>query len=549
MQLLFDHRSGRVVAALRLALVCAIGLALWFYPWGTAADVLRRTGLVLGAYGLVALAVLQLTWNNWWLDHRLAWPVHVLDVAFFTVLALITERHVATPFFLLFVFLLLSAFKRFGWQPALYTVAAALILYVCAGLLGDRTGMAAQAWNTLVLRRYYLLLLTLTILWFAINQNELLVRGRIAPFDPARQAPGTTGRAALLAHARHSLRAGTAMLLWSDPDEPWTVLERLDVSGEGSTRFAPDALDPPVDPELAGRPFLMAARQPRQLLLLPDGLVVSRRLATPVAPALLPHLAGEDALVVPVPADDGEVLLILTGVQGLCSDDLPRAAALAEDLAQALNRLSLLDATARLAVGNARVALARDIHDSVLQLLAGAGFRMAALRQLLGAAASEPAVRLLDDLTDQLVRAQADVRDHVSQLRGAGGTEDAGAALASLVQRLERQWGVACTASMPGEPLELPAPVVGELRQLVREMVANAARHGRATHISIAMSRAGRHVTLTCRDDGIGMAAAGAPEGTLPWSISERVAMMGGTLQVTSSAAGTIIAVEFAVQD
>lgn len=550
----FDHRSGRVVAALRLALILGFSLAEFVFPGRVGANATSITGPLIIGYGSIAAALLLLTWNNWWLNHWLARPAHAIDIFYFTMLATVTEDYISTPFFLFFVFLLMAAFKRFGWRSAVATAIIAMLLYGGAGVFSQYVGLASDRLDRLVLRRYYLFLMALAILWFAVNQADLLIGRRRGLIDPKlANDPDEDGMPALLGHVCQRMNAQAAFLLWSDPDEPWSLLERADAGGASVARLGPEGLEPWVAPDLAGHAFMASASQPRQLVMEGESLVMARVLTEPLAPALMAalqaHAPGADLLVVPVPADDRESLLVVAGIEGLCSDDLALADELAEELAAVINRLSLLDATARLAIGNARVALARDIHDSVLQTLAGAGFRLAALRQSLGTSVPAQATALMQELQDQLVRAQADVREHVSGLRDQPGRVDAAEALRVLVNRLELQWGLACEFDSGADPIELQASVVGECRQLVREMVANAARHGRARSVAIALRRNGRHLQLTCRDDGIGMAAAGAPEGAVPWSISERVAAMGGKLALNSSQAGTLVDINLQVQD
>lgn len=508
------------------------------------------SGVLLAGYGVASALLMVATWNNWWLDHKLALPTHLIDIGFFAFLVVVTEGYVSTPFFVFFIFLVLSAFRRFGARQALATATMSLVLYSFAGVVSQVYGLADDRWDRLVLRRYYVALLMMVSLWFVVNRRDLFdARARSAVEAVLPVVTGPDGLGPLLTQTRGLMFAQRAMLLLSDPEEPWSWLEIADAEGVRRERLDPDMVAEPIHPALAGRAFIASASRARQLVMVADDQVEAREIGRPLVPALVGHAGGLDLVVAPVRADDRDALLILAGVEGLCSDDLGRAQDLADEIARGIDRLALVNATAKLAIGNARVALARDIHDSVLQTLTGTGFRLAALRQSLQAVPAgdgpdlppPPALRLIDDLQDQLARAQADVRDHVSALRDQPGQVEAGAGLAALVGRLERQWGVECQWQGPAGPLTLPAPTVGELRQLLREMVANAARHGRATTVSIALSAEAGHVVLGCRDNGIGMAAAGAPEGATPWSISERVAALGGRMDLSSDAKGTAI--------
>ena len=73
------------------------------------------TYALLAAYVAFAAAVVFATWNNWWLDAKLAGPAHAFDIVLFTLLVMLTEGY-TSPFFTFFMFLLLSAAIRWGWQ-------------------------------------------------------------------------------------------------------------------------------------------------------------------------------------------------------------------------------------------------------------------------------------------------------------------------------------------------------------------------------------------------------------------------------------------------
>jgi signal transduction histidine kinase len=79
------------------------------------------------------------------------------------------------------------------------------------------------------------------------------------------------------------------------------------------------------------------------------------------------------------------------------------------------------------------------------------------------------------------------------------------------------------------------------LRQIVREGVANGARHGRANKILINLSTEAGRLRLLIEDNGVGFLEAG--EHAHPWSIQERVVLLGGevSLSVESEATRLVI--------
>jgi signal transduction histidine kinase len=107
-------------------------------------------------------------------------------------------------------------------------------------------------------------------------------------------------------------------------------------------------------------------------------------------------------------------------------------------------------------------------------------------------------------------------------------------------------------ADAPRE-LRLAARLRAQLNQLIREMVANAVRHGHADQITIVLEREGNQLSLSVSDNGVGMQAAlsraGRPGNARPWSLDERVHELGGTLSLSSRTGGTVVTVGLQVQD
>jgi hypothetical protein len=162
-----QHASSRVIALGRLLLatlfLVAIGVDI-----SQPAQAPAATYALLVTYIAVAIAIASATWNNWWLDARLAGPVHAFDIAVFGLLVLLTEAY-TSPFFTFFVFILLSAAIRWGWRETALTAILLALLYLVIGLL------VASAHATFELQRFvvrtgHLIILSLILIWFGINQ-------------------------------------------------------------------------------------------------------------------------------------------------------------------------------------------------------------------------------------------------------------------------------------------------------------------------------------------------------------------------------------------
>lgn len=522
-------------------------MAVYVDPTPPTARLGLAAAVVLGGYLGWAVALLALTWTDWWRDHGLARPAAIVDLAACVPIVMLTEASASTPFYAIFIFLILSVLRRFGGREAALTALTALALFTFSGIAAQEFGLSDVRWERLLLRRYYLAVLAILLVWFGLNQREL--RGasreaREAELDRLTGAP--EGHVtAVLAHARSRTGAARALLVWSDEDEPWTYVANQDGTGQVRHRLDPDDLTDLLPPALAGCVFLFDRDRDRLLVREPGGRLRRRRYNAALPAALIDRFGLDTGLAIAVRTDSVAGLLVLTGIDGMASDDLVIGEAVGEAVGIVFNRRAAIDTVTRDAAGRARLAMARDIHDSVLQLLAGTAFRLEAARRLLpeGSAALPPVA----DLQEELVRGQSELRDYIGTLREAPGDADASGAMHELAGRLERQWGIACDTRGVDAGLSLPARLLGEVRQLVREMVANAVRHGRARNIALRLARSGDKVELGVSDDGSGFAATAGP--AAPRSLKERVASLGGQLALATGPGGSDIAVMLRVKD
>ncbi|MBA4248776.1 MAG: sensor histidine kinase [Microbacterium sp.] len=188
-----------------------------------------------------------------------------------------------------------------------------------------------------------------------------------------------------------------------------------------------------------------------------------------------------------------------------------------------------------------RERLARELHDTIAQDLTG--LVMLAQRARREAAAPDATLALLEETaraalteTRALVAAGAAVADDGLDLASA---------LHRLADRFMRETGVQVELALD-EHLELSRDVEVVVLRCVQEAVGNARKHARASHISIAVSAAnGERVRVSVIDDGIGFDPGTAPDGFGLTGMSERLALVHGTLTVTSApGAGTTLVAE-----
>jgi signal transduction histidine kinase len=251
-----------------------------------------------------------------------------------------------------------------------------------------------------------------------------------------------------------------------------------------------------------------------------------------ISPALSAPLGLSEGLAVAIATDTGEGALFLEGIKSLSTDHIDAAPQIAADIAAHLQRHALLGAAAESAEARSRLALARDLHDSVVQFLAGAAFRLEAMRR----PDAEPAELQaeLNELKTLMLEEQGELRAFITALRS--GSQIALAELArdlkALSGRLSRHWNVKCEFSAQQSPIMIPTRLHLDAHQLVREAVANAVRHAGAKSVQIALAAEADEVRLNFINDGAAYPRT-ANGGRMPQSLRERVEEAGGAIELS----------------
>jgi signal transduction histidine kinase len=509
---------GRVMMAALFLL--AIGL-----------DVTQPAKAPVATYGslisyLVFAAIMAVaTWRNWWFDAKSAGPAHAIDMVFFAVIVFLTEGY-TSPYFVFFMFLLLAAAIRWGWRETTLTAILVALVYLISGLLASATGLGNFVLFHFVIRAANLVILSLILIWFGIN------RWGSRP-DPgmeqalAEAAPGSAPLEAGVRAAMTTLRARRASALWRSN------------SSANITGFT--VRDGNISYSEFDRSAFPDAQHTTMLYDLPNERALTRDLQRNLVSAAAKELAGDEiqsklglseGLAIPVRTGAGDALLFLEGVAALSTDDIEIGAQIADAIAAHIQRHSLLEAAEESAAARSRLSLARDLHDSVVQFLAGAAFRLEAMRRAHGTGREIEAE--LDELKKLMLQEQGELRSFITALRtGSQVTlRDLVRDLQSLADRLSRQWTVRCALSAKASEVPIPARLHLDAHQLVREAVANAVRHAGAKSIQIAVATRENQLLLDFINDG---RSYPMHRGRLqpPKSLQERIDQAGGVMELS----------------
>jgi len=174
----------------------------------------------------------------------------------------------------------------------------------------------------------------------------------------------------------------------------------------------------------------------------------------------------------------------------------------------------------------------RDLHDGAQQRLVALAMRLDLARQTTGASTA-----LLDEATTELRAAVAEVRDLARGLYPPILTE---AGLGPAIEALAERSTIPVTVDAPAR--RYPLPVEAAAYFVVNEAITNAAKHARATGVTVTIRDEEGRVAISVRDDGGGGADPAVGSGL--HGLMDRVAALGGRLSVESPPGGgtTILA-------
>jgi len=212
---------------------------------------------------------------------------------------------------------------------------------------------------------------------------------------------------------------------------------------------------------------------------------------------------------------------------------------LLDELTAAQDQLAALNRDA--GVTSERERLAREIHDTIAQDLTGLVMLTQRTRRELAAGKTTVADQQLELLEDSARSALAETRALVASSApvalAAGGITDA---LARLAERFSRETAVAVRAEVGDLPaLDRDTEVV--LLRIAQEGLANIRKHAGARSAVIELSMIAGKPTLAVRDDGAGFDLTAPTAGFGLGGMRERLALVGGALDVASSPRGTTL--------
>jgi len=216
-------------------------------------------------------------------------------------------------------------------------------------------------------------------------------------------------------------------------------------------------------------------------------------------------------------------------------------------LGMAVERARLFARSAELGALEERNRIAREIHDTLAQGLAGIALRLEAADAALEDGRPDSARASVGRALELARRSLEEARRSVLDLRAAP-LEGRGlrAALADLAVEAGRQGGPAVAFDHRGPADEPPARVGLGLYRIAQEAIANALRHAGAANVRLCLEVGAGRAALSVEDDGRGFDPGAAPAGRFGLlGMRERARLLGGQLAIDSApGAGTRLRAE-----
>jgi signal transduction histidine kinase len=508
----------------------------------------------LGIYLVYSLAIMALVWRPLKFARGWSLALHLSDLVAFSWLTLITEGS-ASPFFMSYVFLAICGTLRWQMWGALAT--GALSIAALGGMswfLKTVVGLPPVSLGTLLVLGVHLAIVA-ALLGYLGTYHHRFQREIAGLTTWPRRIP--EDRPALVAEVvsecARIFRTARLLLVWEEPGDGHVHLVWMSDNARIESAQEPEGTyESLVAPRLEQVSFqaMQAGDESSSVIYrVPAGFRQYR--GRPLNEALRVRFGITAVQSWPVEGELVHGRLFSLDKARMEIDQLSIGALVARLVASRLDALYMLQDLRQAVALSERVRLASDLHDSLLQALAGAGLQLMVARRLIDRDPARAAVKL-EEIQTQIEQGELEMRSFIRRLRpqtaivsdiSAAGLADR---LQNLGRRIERQWNVKLKIQVDGETDYWVDGFSDEVFRIVREGILNAARHADASIVNATVSSIDGILQLEIADDGRGFPFHGTYDLSSlesmnqgPWSLKERVSALQGTLTLTSTDSGS----------
>ena len=362
------------------------------------------------------------------------------------------------------------------------------------------------------------------------RQNRELLALHEAGLAISRELGIETVLQKVVDEARELVGAQYGALSILAPDGRIELFITSGITGEQRARIGP----PPM-----GRGLLGVALKEGQPLRLPDLSRDPRSVGFPPN-----HPPMHSLLAVPVFTGNAPIGNLYVaekiGTDEFSREDQERLQRFATQAGVAIANARLHRQVRALAITEERERIAREMHDSLAQVLGYVNTKAQAAQELIGAGQPERASAQVGQLAEAARAAYVDVRENILALRtSASADRPLEDALREYATSWQEQSGVATHVSlqMPGSRLGGTGEV--QLMRIIQEALANVRKHAGASQARISVAEIDGVVEAVVEDNGAGFEPGALARSAFPRfglaTMRERAEAVGGTLAVEST--------------
>jgi NarL family two-component system sensor histidine kinase YdfH len=185
-----------------------------------------------------------------------------------------------------------------------------------------------------------------------------------------------------------------------------------------------------------------------------------------------------------------------------------------------------------------RQRMARELHDTLAQGLAGLILQLEAARSQLDQGRSGRAGEIIDQAMARARATLHEARQAIGDLRAPqDAVDDLGLAIRREAERFGRATGIPCAVEIALDA-PLPQRTNEHAARVVAEALSNIAQHAQAGQVWVSAVQGVGGVEVVVRDDGVGLAAGATGSQAGHYGLvgmRERARLAGGALEVASA--------------
>jgi len=521
-QSVLGRDTERLIGFARVFLACAALLAPYFDSHAS----LQR-GLCYAVAGYCAIGIAVLATQSGLKRPMLARAIHVLDLAFATIML---QSHAGAGFFLILAtFCLLSSAMQWRWRIVILTGAYLLAAYLASVAMGLVNP------ERMTLRVASLILVPVGTSF--VSSNAFAARERLmklARWSSGRYSAAGDAVLRVFRHAADVLDADEVTVFYHEVDQPKAIKATYKRSTDSVEREPSDVWpDDTTAAELRLETFVLIDAE-RGLCLTHDGM---KRVADATPGVELSRRSGV-VISACFTGDFCSGRLFACGVTRWRWDQIVLAEIVASHVRSRLEGRLLRDRTARITAELERMRLSRDLHDGTLQSFTAARLQLNAISK------EAPALeRRISAVADLLQDEQQKLREFIENSRTTSSELVPVKRIAERIRVVAEHWRLQAKIEMECDEAEISDVLYREVYFIVGEALANSARHSRATSLAARLSCAPNRFTLVIEElDGVG--DSDTPGQVVPRSIDERIRDLGGSLLISRGARGVSLKVE-----